>query len=152
LPAGLDHDAIAQQVLALTNQQRAQAGLAPLAPSPALSQAAQAYSSVMAATTCFLHVCGPLPDPGARLVQAGYANWTAYGENIAMGYPSAQAVVDGWMASGEHRANILSPTFTDIGIGLASGAANGALYWTQDFGAQQAASPPADPESDSDSQ
>ena len=51
------------------------------------------------------------------------------GENIAMGYPTPGAVVDGWMNSEGHRANILNPSFTVIGVGYVSEG----NYWTQMF-------------------
>src|SRR5919109_1185606 len=73
---------------------------------------------------------GPAHD---RDAVAGYTGWSAIGENIAAGYPTPEAVVAGWMSSPGHRANILSPNFTEIGIGLAQGGKYGS-YWTQDFG------------------
>jgi uncharacterized protein YkwD len=72
------------------------------------------------------------PTPSDRLDLAGY-NWTSYGENIAFGYPTAAAVVAGWMSSPNHRANILSRNVTQIGVSVAADA-NGDLYWCQDFG------------------
>ena len=56
-------------------------------------------------------------------------NYRAAGENIAMGYGTPQAVVDGWMNSPGHRANILNANFTQIGVGY---VADG-NYWTQLF-------------------
>lgn len=53
------------------------------------------------------------------------------GENIAMGYPTAEAVMDGWMNSDGHRKNILNSDFTKIGIGVYS--SGGTLYWVQLF-------------------
>ena len=58
----------------------------------------------------------------------GLAYRTA-GENIAMGYPTPEAVVDGWMNSEGHRANILNPSFTVIGVGYVEQG----HYWTQMF-------------------
>ena len=58
----------------------------------------------------------------------GLAYRTA-GENIAMGYPTPQSVVDGWMNSEGHRKNILNPAFTVIGVGYVSDG----KYWTQMF-------------------
>ncbi len=68
-----------------------------------------------------------------RITQAGYLGWTAIAENVAMGYGTVQAVMDGWMGSSGHRANILNAAYTDVGFGQAldSGGVN---YWTQDFG------------------
>jgi uncharacterized protein YkwD len=64
-----------------------------------------------------------LPAPGM---------WTI-GENVAFGFSTVDAVMTAWMNSPGHRANILSPAFTDFGAGRAQGAS--ALFWTQNFGA-----------------
>src|SRR5713226_4782392 len=77
-----------------------------------------------------------------RINAAGYSDWTAIGENIAAGQQSPQQVVDDWMNSPGHRANILDPSFRDVGIGIAVGPGtwpNGYLdpqvtWWTTDFG------------------
>ncbi len=58
--------------------------------------------------------------------------YTAAGENIAMGQRTASEVMNAWMNSPGHRNNILSPSFSEIGVGLAKGP-NGRLYWTQMF-------------------
>ena len=70
---------------------------------------------------------------GLRADRAGYLGWTALGENVAMGYPSVDAVMAGWMGSSGHRANLLSTSYVHVGFGLAN-ATNGSPYWTQDFG------------------
>jgi uncharacterized protein YkwD len=132
--APADQDAFIGRVLDLTNAERQKAGLAPLTLSAEL-QAAQGYSEVLAASDCFGHTCGPVPDLGERDSEAGYGEWTYVGENIAAGYVSPEEVVAGWMASPGHRANILSPSYTEIGIGLSSGGQYG-VYWTEEFGAR----------------
>ena len=124
------------RVLELTNTEREQAGLGPLALSPELSGAAQDYSQVLASGDCFAHTCGPLPKFRDRVTQAGYLGWTAIGENIAAGYLTPEAVVAGWMASSGHRANILSPRYSEIGIGVVSSGGRFGMYWTQDFGSR----------------
>jgi uncharacterized protein YkwD len=140
--AGLSASASAQsaptvaRVLELTNQERARAGLAPLALNPQLTQAAQSYSQVLASDACFDHTCGPVPDMAQRDAQVGYTGWSTLGENIAAGYPSAEAVVAGWMASPGHRENILNPQYTEIGIGNVSGTGKYGSYWTEEFGAR----------------
>ena len=123
------------RVVELTNLERQQAGLAPLAPNPNLAQAAQGYADVLAFGDCFAHTCGPVPDFAQRLGDAGYAGWTALGENIAAGQPSPEDVVAAWMASPGHRANILNPAYTEIGVGAAVGGPYG-RNWTQEFGAR----------------
>lgn len=129
------------RVVQLTNAERAKAGLAPLTVNANLTSAAQSYSGVLAQDACFAHTCGSQPDLGKRLQAAGYTfigyrSWT-YGENIAAGYSTPDAVVAAWMASAGHRANILNANFKDIGVGLVyrSGSRYG-YYWVQDFGAR----------------
>jgi len=124
------------KVLDLTNAERKSAGLAPLSLSRELADAAQNYSQVLASSDCFAHTCGPVPDFADRDDQAGYNDWKLIGENIAAGYPSPDEVVAQWMASPGHRANILSPNFTEIGIGVANGRGRFGTYWTQEFGAR----------------
>lgn len=127
----------AARVLELTNAERVNAGLAPLTLNPQLEDAAQMYSEVLASTGCFEHTCGPVPDFADRDAAAGYTDWTSLGENLAAGYPSPEAVVAGWMASQGHRDNILSPHFTETGIGVARGGAKYRTYWAQEFGGRE---------------
>jgi uncharacterized protein YkwD len=131
-----DPSVFTARVLDLTNAERQKMGLPPLAVSPELQQAAQSYSQVLASTGCFGHGCGPVPDFAERDGQAGYTGWTALGENIAAGYATPEAVVAGWMASPGHRDNILSASFTEIGIGVGNGGGPYGMYWTQEFGAR----------------
>lgn len=132
------------RVLELTNGERQKAGLRPLALSSELNVAAQTYSQVLATSGCFEHTCGPVPNFADRAAQSGYANFIELGENIAAGYPTPEAVVGGWMASAGHRANILSPNFTEMGIGLVSDTGQYGTYWTQEFGTRpESVAPPA---------
>jgi uncharacterized protein YkwD len=139
-----DTSAAIPRVVELTNIERGKSGLAPLAFNPQLSQAAQRYSEVLSRDACFAHTCGPVPDMANRIDQAGYGGWTAIGENIAAGYQTPEAVVAGWMQSPGHRANILSPNYREIGVGLAGGGKFGA-YWTQEFGTRPGSSPAFQP-------
>ena len=132
--AEVSGDPLASRAIELTNTERHKNGLAPLALSPELGQAAQAYSAVLARTGCFAHTCGPVPDVVDRIGRAGYNGWAAIGENIAAGYPTPEAVLDGWMTSPSHRANILSSRYTEIGIGIATGDGRYKMFWTQNFG------------------
>ena len=133
--AGSERNEINLRVLELTNAERQNAGLAPLALNPQLSDAALKYSEVLASGSCFEHSCGAVPDFADRLGQVGYTGWAAIAENIAAGYPTPDAVVAGWMASEGHRANILSPNYREIGIGMVTGGSFG-TYWTQEFGSR----------------
>jgi len=131
-----DSNAFAARVLDLTNAERQKAGLEPLALNTELSDSAQSYSQVLASSGCFDHTCGPTPNFADRDGAVGYTGWTAIGENIAAGYSTPEDVVAGWMASAGHRANILSPNFTEMGVGLATGDGQYGTYWTEEFGAR----------------
>ncbi len=122
----------AAQVLSLTNAQRTANGCAPLTVDARLTSAAQAHTEDMATNNYFSHDSQDGRSPFDRMTAAGYRFSTA-GENIAMGYRTASDVMNGWMNSAGHRANILNCSFTDIGIGYAV-ATDGSPYWTQDFG------------------
>ncbi|MCT9075922.1 CAP domain-containing protein [Streptomyces fulvoviolaceus] len=123
----------AAEVVDLTNRERARAGLRPLAVDPLLATAAQAYSADMAARAFYSHTSPEGTQPWDRAAAAGSTR-RSIGENIACGQRSPAEVVEGWMNSPGHRANILKPDFTHIGIGFAGGGPAG-TYWTQLFGA-----------------
>jgi uncharacterized protein YkwD len=125
--------AFADQVVTLTNQQRAAAGCGPLNSNPNLTTAAQGHSADMAANHYFDHDSQNGDTPWDRMNAAGYTGWTLAGENIAEGQTTPQDVMDAWMHSEGHRANILNCAFNDIGVGYAV-SDNGDRYWTQDFG------------------
>ncbi|MFJ3204236.1 sigma-70 family RNA polymerase sigma factor [Streptomyces sp. NPDC086989] len=127
-PAG-----VAGQVIALVNSERAKAGCGPLKEDPQLRAAAQGHSDDMAARDFFSHTNPDGADPGKRTTAAGY-RWSTYGENIARGQQTADSVMDSWMNSPGHRANILNCSFKDIGVGIHSGP--GGPWWTQNFGAR----------------
>ncbi|GLX17241.1 sigma-70 family RNA polymerase sigma factor [Streptomyces lavendulae] len=127
-PAG-----VAGQVIALVNQERAAAGCGPLKEDAQLRSAAQGHSDDMARRDFFDHTNPDGADPGARTTAAGY-RWSTYGENIAKGQQTAAAVMDSWMKSPGHRANILNCSFKDIGVGIHTGS--GGPWWTQNFGAR----------------
>ncbi|MFI0960511.1 sigma-70 family RNA polymerase sigma factor [Streptomyces sp. NPDC021080] len=119
------------QVVALVNKERASAGCGPVTEDPQLEDAAQGHSDDMAARDFFDHVNPDGADPGERITAAGY-HWSTYGENIAMGQQTPGAVMDSWMNSPGHRANILNCSFKNIGVGVHKGS--GGPWWTQDFG------------------
>jgi uncharacterized protein YkwD len=121
------------QVVALVNKERAAAGCGPLTEDPQLEKAAQNHSDDMAARDFFDHTNPDGADPGQRITAAGY-RWSTYGENIAKGQQTPESVMDSWMNSPGHRANILNCSFKDIGVGVHRGA--GGPWWTQDFGAK----------------
>ncbi|MFB6979313.1 CAP domain-containing protein [Streptomyces scopuliridis] len=122
----------AAEVLALTNTERTRAGLSPLADDRQLAAAAQAYSADMAARAFYSHTSPEGLAPWDRAAAAGAAH-RGIGENIACGQRDPREVVRGWMDSPGHRANILKPDFTHLGVGFAGGGPAG-TYWTQLFG------------------
>ncbi|MFF9197659.1 sigma-70 family RNA polymerase sigma factor [Streptomyces sp. NPDC014779] len=123
----------AQQVIDLTNAERAKAGCGPLTAHPLLTRAAQGHSDDMAARNFFDHTNPDGADPGDRVTATGY-QWSTYGENIAKGQRTPAEVMDAWMNSPGHRANILNCSFKEIGIGIHDA---GGPYWTQVFGARR---------------
>ncbi|MCC3770594.1 CAP domain-containing protein [Streptomyces sp. UNOC14_S4] len=118
------------QILALVNEERAKAGVRPLAASPRLAALAQAFSDDMARRGFFAHTDPDGRSPWDRAARRGIENLG--GENIARGQPDARAVMEAWMNSSGHRANILNGDYRTLGIGINSGA--GGPWWTQDFG------------------
>ncbi|MEU4169888.1 sigma-70 family RNA polymerase sigma factor [Streptomyces sp. NPDC026665] len=121
------------QVVALVNKERAAAGCGPLTEDPQLEDAAQAHSDDMAARNFFEHTNPDGVDPGKRITAAGY-RWSTYGENIAKGQQTPESVMESWMNSPGHRANILNCSFKNLGVGVHKGS--GGPWWTQDFGAK----------------
>ncbi|MEU2284117.1 CAP domain-containing protein [Streptomyces sp. NPDC013178] len=121
------------EVVDLTNRERARAGLRPLAVDPLLATAARGHSADMVARCFYSHTSPEGGQPWDRAAAAGSGRRTI-GENIACGQRSPAEVVEGWMNSPGHRANILRPAFTHIGVGFSGGGPAG-TYWTQLFGA-----------------
>jgi uncharacterized protein YkwD len=122
--------AAAAQVLKLVNEERAQVGCSPVAANSALTELAQNYSEDMAARGFFDHTDPDGRTPWDRAEKAGVSNLG--GENIARGQADAAAVMDAWMNSPGHRANILNCDFKTLGVGVEFGS--GGPWWTQNFG------------------
>ncbi|QKW54627.1 CAP domain-containing protein [Streptomyces buecherae] len=118
------------EVLALVNDERADAGCRPLTANGTLNRVADTYAGVMADTQRLSHTGPDGSTVGDRVTRSGYT-WSSVGENIARGQADAEAVVDAWMASPGHRANILNCSFRDMGIGVDQGS--GGPWWTQVF-------------------
>ena len=121
-------------VLNLINKERTDRGLQALTLSQKLDTAADRHSKDMAVQNYFSHTGKDGSNVGVRIERAGYTRWNAWGENIAAGQRSAESVVQGWMNSPGHRANILSANFTHMGLGYVTNA-SGRPYWTQVFAA-----------------
>ena len=107
----------ATQVVSLVNAERARQGLPALTISTTVQQAAQTRA-------------GELQTSFTALTEAG-VSYARAGENIAYGQSTPEAVVQSWMNSSGHRANILSSSFTTIGVGCT--VVNGTAYWAQLF-------------------
>ncbi|MFD5950634.1 CAP domain-containing protein [Streptomyces collinus] len=122
--------AAAAQVLSLVNEERAKVGCSPVAANSALAGLAQSYSEDMDARGFFDHTDPDGRTPWDRAEKAGISNLG--GENIARGQADAAAVMDAWMNSPGHRANILNCDFKTLGVGVEFGS--GGPWWTQNFG------------------
>jgi uncharacterized protein YkwD len=141
-PAMSEMPRVAKRVLALVNATRASGQRCggrrfepapPLALSARLSNAALAHSREMAATSHFEHE-GPRGDtPAMRVQRAGY-DAARVGENIAYGPTSPEEVVQGWIDSPGHCANLMDPKFAEMGLAYAIDTrSRGGIYWTQVF-------------------
>lgn len=116
-------DAYSRQALAITNAERLNAGLPPLAMDAELCRAARVRAEEI--TRRFAHM---RPDgSGFATVCSG-----AFGENIARGQRSAERVMAAWLSSRGHRANILNPRYSRVGI--SAYRFNGVMHWVQLFG------------------
>ena len=143
--AGSSSGSAAAQVLALVNQARSSAGLAPLTISSGLDSSASAHNTTMAGGCGLSHQCPGEPALGARETAAG-VHWTAAGENIGEGGPVAdntaaiakmavaltQDMLNEKPPDDGHRRNILSSSFTHIGIAVLRDP-SGTVWLTQDF-------------------
>jgi uncharacterized protein YkwD len=109
---------------------------AALAWSTPLDQAALRHSNDMVANNFFSHTGSYGSKAGQRITDAGY-NWRTWGENISAGRTSVQTVVEGWMRSDGHCANIMNPAFRDVGLACVKGTASNryGTYWTMTLGA-----------------
>ncbi len=121
------------EVVALINEARADDNLDPLVMQSQLRAAALEHSVDMACNDFVSHTGSDGSSPWARIQNQGYVFSTA-AENVAAGQLTPQDVVDAWMASNSHRANIMNPDFVHIGVGYAyvDGSTFG-VYWTAVF-------------------
>jgi uncharacterized protein YkwD len=121
----------AGQVLALVNAERARAGCKAVTLDDRLTKAAAGHSRDMATEDFFSHDSQDGAGFADRIRAAGYP--APRSENIAAGQATPAAVMDAWMHSAGHKANILDCKATEMGIAAATGGDFG-IYWTQDFG------------------
>ena len=120
--------AYASEVVTLVNEERAIYGLKPVREAPALDRAAQLRAEETVRQ--FSHT-RPDGRGSATVLEDMAIEWRTCGENIAYGYKDAEAVMDGWMHSDGHRANILNTDFEYIGVGVTE--RGGVIYCTQVF-------------------
>jgi uncharacterized protein YkwD len=129
---GSTSSATEREVMTLVNQERAREGCGPLKEDARLTAAAGAHSQDMLENDYFSHDSPTQGSPSDRAARQGYPS--GVGENIAAGYPTPEAVVDGWMESRGHRENILNCDYKSTGVGFVSGGGEFGTYWTQVFG------------------
>lgn len=122
---------VESQVAALVNKERAANGLKPLRMNWELSRVARYKSEDMRDKRYFAHDSPTYGSP-FDMMKKFEVSYSYAGENIAAGQTTAEAVMQSWMNSPGHRKNILSPNFTEIGVGYATGGSY-KYYWTQMF-------------------
>jgi uncharacterized protein YkwD len=129
-PSPAESTSLEHEVLALVNAERAKAGCDSLRAEPLLASAARKHSADMRDRGYFDHVTPDGVTPWDRALAEGYDQASA--ENIARGQATPEEVVEAWMDSPDHRANILNCDYKAMGLGVAEG--DGGPWWTQMFG------------------
>ena len=138
---GSVRDDFATQTISLVNAHRTSIGLRALTVSSALQASAVWKARHMAKYNYMAHN-DPAPpvarDTGQRMAACGVSG--GWGENIAAGYPSPASVVNGWLNSAGHRANIENASYTAIGSGAAAGG-SGQIFWAHTFSTSGGSAP-----------
>lgn len=124
----INNDSI-QTIITLVNAERAKQGITYLSVNSKLMAEANRYAGVMAKQGSLSHTLEG--DFGERIKRSGYAG-NGFGENIAMGYNTPNAVVTGWMNSSGHRDNILNSRYKETGVGIQKNGNK--IYYCQIFG------------------
>ena len=134
-PVRSAEEKLAYRVVQLTNEIRVEHGLAPLQVHPALTHSAKWMAQDMVQHNYLRHTDALGREIDPRLPEFGYGDYTEIGENIAGGQLTPEEVVADWMRSPGHRANLLNPTFREIGVAYVAGNnSHFKHYWVQDFG------------------
>jgi uncharacterized protein YkwD len=146
-PAQSDATRVSARVLELTNQARGKSrkcgskefpAVSKLALSPLLARAALAHARDMNANDFLEHRGSDGSQPAERVTRTGY-QWQSVGENIAVGAADADAVVNGWLNSPGHCANIMSADFSEMGLAYyVDPKRRSGLYWVQVFATPRA--------------
>lgn len=113
-----------EQLVAATNAKRAESGLSPLTLNGALSQAAAAKASDMLANNYWAHNSPAGKTPWDFIIGAGY-RYTLAGENLAKNFQTSDGVVEAWMNSPTHKANIVKSGYKEVGFAVVNGVLNG---------------------------
>ena len=119
------------QVVKLVNVERAKQGLQPLTENWQLSRVARYKSADMATKNYFSHTSPTYGSP-FKMMESFGIKYSSAGENIAYGQKTPEQVMTAWMNSPGHRSNIMSPSYSQIGVGYATNK-SGTAYWTQMF-------------------
>jgi len=113
-----------EKIIELTNQKRAELGLAPLVNNSLLNEVAQRKAADMFAFNYWAHVSPSGRDPWSFFKEVGY-KYTYAGENLARDFMDSASVVEAWMNSPTHRENIVNPHYKEIGVAVVNGTLNG---------------------------
>lgn len=134
---GYATDITVEKILFLVNQERAKANLNPLTVSPELSNAATQKATDMFGNNYWAHVSPTGVTPWQFITSSGY-NYLYAGENLAKDFATSEEVVQAWMKSPTHKANILKPEYTNIGLAIMNGRLQGneTTLVIQDFGSK----------------
>ena len=120
----------ADRILELVNSERGRRGLTALTQNALLDTAADGHAADMAANSFFSHSGSDGSSVSGQATAAGYV-WTSIGENIGQADVTPEAMMNLWMNSDGHRANILNPDYRELGVGI---SASGVTLWVQVFG------------------
>jgi len=139
---GTYSDISQEQLTSLTNQKRQEYGLSALSLNPQLSLAAQNKATDMFVKDYWAHNSPDGVTPWVFIKGSGY-NYIYAGENLARGFNSAPDVINAWMASPEHKQNMLSPNYTDVGFAVMAGKLTGedTVLIVQMFGSRGLSAP-----------
>jgi hypothetical protein len=134
---GVAVDIQVQKLLLLTNKERQEDNLSPLSLNSKLSEAAAKKAENMFEQNYWAHNSPDGKTPWVFIRGAGY-NYIYAGENLARGFDTAEDVINAWMASSKHRANILSENFREVGFAVKKGKLNGeeTVLVVEEFGDQ----------------
>ncbi len=126
-------------MLAAINKLRTDRGLVALSLCGSLNRSSQSFADVLITTGGISHTGPDGSDLRQRVGAAGYNGWTTIGENLAAGQGSVSAVMDAWIKSAGHMANLVKAEYRHVGFGRQMGKlqnnTNQSWFWVQNFGA-----------------